>query len=365
MRLALVSLLSGVTCLMKDRQTTFNYSILQVEEFEAVDVDSFVHSRMKSQSPATCLDVPLGKEVDFMMTDVEYLPSTIASKCQPSENAALIKAQLQYLGSNNCTLNRAMSPRVIEFGFGATIASLLKPMMHAIKYGYCLRSPKGLIQYSFEGGDNWGDFFQDWGLHSLRFNHIYKNESTLDDYPWKTETAIEGGYDSAEQMWEDWRQLLAAEESEMVDTGVEMEMKEDESQCAPWFEIQTWTYGSTSDGFGLPLQEKCDRMYSFKEKGLDVLADRFKEKGFFFTVAHLSNFIMRPNEVLQTEMKEAMEDMAWPENEKIIGLHFRRGDSCLEEHQSHGRMCEPFSKYMEHVKRVCRIHVSPMIFAIV
>ncbi|GAB5371868.1 hypothetical protein AAMO2058_001616800 [Amorphochlora amoebiformis] len=241
--------------------------------------------------------------MNFPLKNAEYLPEVFPDTANPAiANAStILESQLSYLGGPNCSsdLGRSLSPRLVEFGFGSTVHSLVKPVMHALKYGYCLADPHGLSRYNCSSWDS-----------------LFRSFKSQDG--------------------------LAATTSKSTVSKIV-----DNTGCASVFENQNWDDDIPGEFV------RCLKLYSRHLHGNDSVPNGLESKGLFFTVSNILRFLVRPSKAVEAEIERTKKRIGWPTNgEKVLGLHFRRGDSCLEHDYARGRKCDNFPKYMEEVRRL-------------
>ena len=90
-----------------------------------------------------------------------------------------------------------------------------------------------------------------------------------------------------------------------------------------------------------------------------ALATAYRERGWFGWSSQVLAFLMRPNDELRRAVTRARDATGLTDalaRGRVVGLHVRHGDSCLDtEKVRMARTCEPLSAYMPHVRRVARL----------
>mmetsp|Transcript_42048 Transcript_42048/g.68288 ORF Transcript_42048/g.68288 Transcript_42048/m.68288 type:complete len:1292 (-) Transcript_42048:158-4033(-) len=237
-----------------------------------------------------------------------HLPNSLTPKKAISEDQFnLAASELDHLTSPDCesVLGRSMTPTLVEWGFGSTVNSVVKPYMHALSYGYCIKNPTGFIKYNCS---NWETLFQP-------VSKPLANEDTC-------------------QM-----EHLALE---------------DPTKCATAFcgKKKYSAIGQPEFFFSSEYHECCAK-YSFDKHGGKMLPKTHVDIGFFGSVSLILHHALRPSKTLQSKINEAKENMKWPKaGTPMIGMHYRAGDACLEEEVTLGRKCDTFETYMSHVHLV-------------
>uniref|UniRef100_A0A7S0DHF0 Alpha-(1,6)-fucosyltransferase N- and catalytic domain-containing protein n=1 Tax=Amorphochlora amoebiformis TaxID=1561963 RepID=A0A7S0DHF0_9EUKA len=232
-----------------------------------------------------------------------YLPDSLYPEALVSEeDFEDFEAHMDYLSSPRCNMGRHIAPTIIEWGFGSSVNSLVKPTMHALKYGYCLKEPHGFMKYNCP---SWKTLF----------------------LPISTPCNI-----SVER------------------TSLHYTALEDDSNCAEVFSRPTsFLKGGQPKLFFSKDYSNCAKMYSYSLNGEEILPKQH-EIPFFFSVSFILRHLLRPSEDLQQQINEQKQKMNWPsKGTPILGLHYRAGDSCLEQEGDLGRKCDSFDKYMEFV----------------
>ena len=302
----------------------------------------------------TC--VPFSElDPDFMLKNDHFLPPRAHDQCRQSKAGKRLSERIARLASPECKMDRALKPRAIEFGFGATLFSLFKPMLHALKNDYCVVNPSGLSRYRNlkECSGGWPSLLQEFSPNRPEYNPIYRDLDFVTHTYWGPRLVMA----NSPEMTPEKAAKLTVERQEKYAKmrhphRASLGAVDDTDPCARWFEAQSWTYGYTTKGVGLPINFACDRLYSYSEHGSDVLPHEARDAGLFMTVAHITKHILRPSAWVRGRIAAAKRRMGWTPGLRMIGVHVRRGDSCLEARYDHGRKCSNFSEYMAHVERI-------------
>jgi len=216
---------------------------------------------------------------------------------------------MDFLTSPQCNLGRKMKLQVVEWGFGATINSIIKPIMHALRFGYCIENPSGYVKYPCPNGV-WNDVF-------LPTSADNKESSAAPDLH-----SFYGGKSGAGKNYNA--------------TFDEVCGKAFNNQSLKNWENKIWN--------------ECGQSYSFMRHGDNVLPQQGKNLGFFPTVSLIIEYLTRPNPSFAKSLEKAKKEANWPaDGVPVIALHYRAGDSCLEYVDALGRKCDKFSVYMAHV----------------
>jgi len=235
----------------------------------------------------------------------EYLPEGLKVEPRISmEEFERFQNEMDFLTSPKCQAGPSFQPNICEWGFGSTMNSIVKPVMHAMQYGYCLKDPKGWDKYNCT---SWTDVFAPVSVPSS-FN---SSDFSLPTKP------------------------------------------SDPTTCAKTF---SKTIHYNEDGQPKFFFEKdyhdCCMKYSHPEHGDDMVPDSLKNIGFFGSVSLILHRFLRPSPRVLQRIEHEMLNMGWPKDKPVLGLHFRAGDACLEEEITLGRRCDNLAFYMEQVDRV-------------
>jgi hypothetical protein len=69
--------------------------------------------------------------------------------------------------------------------------------------------------------------------------------------------------------------------------------------------------------------------------------------GLFTSVSVILHYLYRPSAALEKRIEQEKAAMRWPtDGTPILGIHYRAGDSCLENSWTLGRRCDSFDMYM-------------------
>jgi hypothetical protein len=239
---------------------------------------------------------------DQVLSFKKYLPETFEQGRHELDVRLL--AQLDLLAFNNtCRINQHQTITLIplEFGFGAALHSLVKPVLHALKHGYCLNEPIRFPKYNC----SWQDLF----LPLEQPSGI----SRIDPLP------------------------LPAR----VKRG-------DESRfCMQIFNKEVRYNNEGRPGkFDRKAYRDCMGLYSYPKLGLRALPEEFQRMGLFAVVSTILHRLLRPSTGLKDRISSEKLAMNWPEG-PVLGIHYRAGDSCLEKETSLGRKCDSFDLYMK------------------
>lgn len=247
---------------------------------------------------------------DDELTRVQYLPDELfATDFALSEVLVRdLESELDAITSADCR-GPAIQPNVCEWGFGSALNSIVKAAMHALRYGYCLKDPVGWTKY--------------------------KCENT---------TRLFAPLASA-----------ASPRKEM-EIAIEMPLSNfsDPTSC-----VEVFHTPFELDETGAPLffysdkYKKCMMHYSFGRHGNKMLPPSHRSIGFFASVSLILRYIFRPSPALATRLEQEKKAIKWPSvGSPVLGIHYRAGDSCLEEVHALGRKCEGFDVTMKEADRL-------------
>ena len=265
--------------------------------------------KMDSPHPSTLVGTPVAQ--------ARWTPPTFSFEpaSEPIGRKQIFHA-LNWLTSNDCNLGRSIRPTMIEWGFGATLTSIVKPVMHALKYGYCLVTPPPMVKY------NCSSF-------STLFQPLTTPESVACD----------------DKCDEDVESALQA--------------RHDRSGCSVYYSMPTeYNHMGFPVNFESTTVKKCNEKYSDALRGADALPDLVRGKlDYFETVAYIQARMLRPSDAMMADIERAKQAMGWPKpGTPVLSVHYRAGDSCLEEDVTLGRSCEPFSHHMTYVHQLAGLY---------
>jgi hypothetical protein len=221
----------------------------------------------------------------------------------------VLESELDRTMSADCK-GPSFQPNLCEWGFGSTMNSIVKPAMHALKYGYCMKDPAGWKKFNCS---SWQTLFEP----------VSKSVLT-EEMDAKLSTVVGGNEPSAST-------------------------PEDKTGCAKVFSKKI-----TYNKIGQPTfffeddYKKCVENYSFEAHGDEMLPESHKKIGMFASVSLILNHMWRPNKAVEATIAKKKSDMNWPaDGTPILGIHYRAGDACLEEEVTLGRKCDKFDYYMK------------------
>uniref|UniRef100_A0A7S0CYC4 GT23 domain-containing protein n=2 Tax=Amorphochlora amoebiformis TaxID=1561963 RepID=A0A7S0CYC4_9EUKA len=261
---------------------------------------------------------------DFVHATNVYTPENFTSVRKIEKNreknriySARIEvlSRLAFLTSHECPkwlfdeeeseVNPVITLRVVEWGFGATVHSLVKPIIHAMRYGYCIQGPIRFEKYNCSEG--WEELFRP--LNALKPEFFSKYKSL--DFA-----------QIASKLAKEYKGAREDDHTGCVDAMYMMDL-------------------STVEMFGYSEYRRCMDLYSFPKYGASLLPKPLQEFGMFQVVSFILHALMRPNKDLRRHINTAKREALWPKKgTPVIGLHIRRGDSCLEAPWALGRLCE-------------------------
>lgn len=258
---------------------------------------------------------------NLLETQKHFLPDNDHAKrtCKaPNAIAELMQRQISFVTSKECNLHRRFRPRSMENGFGATMMSLIKPVLHSLTYGYCIDQPKKYQMWSSPSCSGWQCFFQAIGQD---YNSSFSFAST-------------------EATAKVHQEAAAAMMTERVDP---------RKKCIRWWEMQ---YDADGDVYG-PLQEECAMMFSTAINMDEALPHAFRSEGLFFNVAQITNMFYKLSDKVVKRINEKKKRIGFPRTSQVLGLHVRLGDACIKSENSvtsHARHCNQLKDFMPHVK---------------
>ncbi len=235
-----------------------------------------------------------------------YLPAKIVGKqAIPEADYLKLQAELDSLTSSSCSKGRTMQPNLCEWGFGSTVNSLVKPVMHALKYGYCLKDPVGWKKYNCS---NWQSLFAPISKPSVPAGKTVSLASSSSATTAKDTTGCDKVFT---------KKITYS----------------DEGQPEFFFE----------DDY-----HSCVMRYSYGKEGNEMLPASHQSVGFFGSVSFILNQLFRPSTSLAARIVREKKSMGWPaKGTPVLGIHYRAGDACLEEEVTLGRRCDSFDYYMK------------------
>lgn len=191
----------------------------------------------------------------------EFLPATsdAASPSVTMTKGKLAQASrelidvLDFIASDRCTFKKRFRPRAQENGVASTLSSLIKPFLHALRFGYCIETPKGFQLYNKDVEDSWGIYFQDFATVSSNL------PKSSDDIEMKDDTELNSRSSSNDT-------ALFVGGSFVKIT----EMDDSLSECVAVWENQCDYFCQNDMG---DLTEKCHRLYSYEHNGDEILPE--------------------------------------------------------------------------------------------
>jgi len=251
-----------------------------------------------------------GAKGDVELGRSRYLPKSLEGHSLLMDDAQFqrLQAEIDALTAEECR-GDTLQLHVIEWGLGSALNSLVKPVQHALKNGYCMNEPIGWKKFNCSGG--WGSLFAPFSEPRVVGQHI---DETFN----KRHLSVE-----------------------LVDT----------SECSRVFNMST----DYNHQYGFPElfftkeYRACSKQYSFAEHGVDMLPASHRSIGHFASVALILSYLYRPSPILERLIHEHKAQMDWPTDNgttPVLGIHYRSGDSCLEMTFVFGRRCDPFDVYM-------------------
>eukprot|EP00466_Bigelowiella_natans_P020441 jgi/Bigna1/134182/aug1.24_g8890 len=208
-----------------------------------------------------------------------YLPKLLHNKIElPKANLSRFMGYVNS-ASSQCSLSRKMKlSSVAKPGETASaIATLVKPMMHALKFGYCVETP---VLAKEDSCNLWGEFLEPFGSPA--------SKSLV------AETAEKSAFTLAEL--------------------------EDKTDCATAF---------SKPAMGDSAFEKCLKQYSFKSHGGEALSKSHKTLGFFRGVTAMMAYLTRPTKSLSAHIDAVKKELEWPQSD-ILALSVHKGASFAE-----------------------------------
>jgi len=248
-----------------------------------------------------------GAEGDVELVRSRYLPKSLEGHSLLMDDAHFqsLQTEIDALTAEECR-GDTLQLHVIEWGLGSALNSLVKPVQHALKNGYCMNEPIGWKKFNCSGG--WDSLFAPFSEPRVVGQHIDETFS---------------------------------KRHELVDT----------SECSRVFNMST----DYNHQYGFPElfftkeYRACSKQYSFAEHGVDMLPASHRSIGHFASVALILSYLYRPSPILERLIHEHKAQMDWPTDNgttPVLGIHYRSGDSCLEMTFVFGRRCDPFDVYM-------------------
>uniref|UniRef100_A0A7S3ZAW9 Alpha-(1,6)-fucosyltransferase N- and catalytic domain-containing protein n=1 Tax=Lotharella globosa TaxID=91324 RepID=A0A7S3ZAW9_9EUKA len=269
---------------------------------------------------------------DFMLDSRMHLPPNRPTmSCERlagvSDDGKEFEQILSEIGSNNTDCVDGFRPKAVENGFGASLASLVKPLMHAVKFQQCVYTPV-MKMWSGKKCNGFECFFQSLApaAGTTRAPHVQFTE--------KDAAKCEEGYRNA-------------------------------SFCPTWWNFQREQEDPPDNATEAALSDNCLYSYSFTELGEDVLPQEFIDNGLFFTVSHILKHIMRPNKKLAKMIQKAKYSMGWPNDTttQVLSVHVRQGDACIKSSANFkGRQCDGLAHYIPAIQLMADTYGFKYIF---
>ena len=252
---------------------------------------------------AACAD-PATLPLDYPLRHEQLLPELGARGGTSDDRLA---CELRSLGATQqCSLDRVLMPVVKEYGFGATVHALLKPILFALKQEPPLTplTPQ-LLLYTDGGRCATRDL-------SCYFSPLAKCEAVP--------IALPNG--------------SALPKSALVATQVSANGVPHVAPALPGARhVRDFTWSEVT------------------RNGRRSLPSRHRAKGLFWVIAQLLAFVMRPGAELEALLARQRRKLRWPATAPVLGLHVRRGDACSAgELQRTRRDCTALADYMPAVR---------------
>lgn len=210
---------------------------------------------------------------------------------------------------------KGFRPQGIENGLGATLSSLVKPMMHAVKYQQCVYTPR----------------FKMWTGRKCKGYECFFQPMASPKTTTRAKTLT-------------FTQKMA----KMADDGIL-----NASWCPTWWQYQMEQEDPPVNETESAISDNCLFAYSWTNLKDDMLPEEYADRGLFFNVAHIAKHMLRPSAAMQKRLKKVKKRLGWPKRTTpVLALHVRKGDACLavnNEHNFYGRQCDPLSHYMPSV----------------
>jgi hypothetical protein len=245
---------------------------------------------------------------DTVLNQSRFLPGRLEEGQLNKETELQLLAELDLLASPTCEVagQRPLQLTLLEWGFGATLNSLVKPVLHALKNTYCLKEPVDFFKFDCAGG--WKELFSPLSQYSSG-----DNSSRITLKPTKNKSSKScahmfrrnGGYDQHGRPISFWR----------------------------------------------PSYQKCMELYSHRKFGTAMLPAKYRHMGHFALVSTMLGWLLRPSVSIQDRIRHEKHAMQWPSTgTPVLGIHFRAGDSCIETEKNLGRQCDAFDEYMREAE---------------
>eukprot|EP00466_Bigelowiella_natans_P012706 jgi/Bigna1/85856/estExt_fgenesh1_pg.C_60268 len=259
---------------------------------------------------------------DYMIDLRMHLPPnrpelTCEQLAKNSDDGKEMRQILSQIASSKHDCVKGYRPKAVENGLGASLASLIKPMMHAVKYQQCVYTPK-LKMWAGK---------QD---HCKGYECYFQAMA-----PEKTTT--KSAHVSFSKKW-----------ASLVEDG-----ERNASFCPTWWGFQREQEDPPENRTEASLSDNCLYSYSFTEQGEAVLPQEFSHRGLFFTVSHIVNHLTRPSKKLQAMIEKAKWQMKWPNDtsELMLSVHVRQGDACIKSSSNfQGRKCDGLAHYIPSIQ---------------
>lgn len=296
------------------------------------------------------------------------------------EGARALRSALTYISGPSCSFSRSIQPRAMENGVGSTIFSLVKPLLHALAYGYCVRTPKDFRLYAdVESGGRWEYFFRAFSeTPSVDQKSTQSNKSGPvgaemfgdDASMWYVNSHPFASLFGAEMRGKDTE--TSEDYENLLENDLELlrEAVDPVTECVPWWENQCDYYcddvyaeyfrthgGTTADGGAVDIEElrsHCAHHFSRRGPGVTALHPLIRKLGWFYLTSHLVSFIATPSARVAQAVHARGVGLGWRSKGKpVLALHVRQGDACLKDQMKHhNRRCSQLADYMPHVRAI-------------
>lgn len=330
---------------------------------------------------------------DFMHARREYFPGqekhhSSVSAPQKVTEATLHAARslnhlLSFVTGNDCSLSSSFRPRPLENGFGSTLSSLVKPIFHAIKYGYCLKTPHNLTLYKGSSCPHgrWSCYLESWSDSGCAPVTLPDTVSSgpVESAHAAESSALKSSFTSTSAS------SLADKDIESVSKNVLLHpqhtqlgqatslgtksiekvkeptfrTKDPHEMCVDWWELQreplaNQTVHGTAE---TDIQTTCANAFSYRLHKRKVFPEDLQRSTLFFVVSRILSFVVRPSHALHSRIVAKKKRIGWDNAKRngVIGLHVRLGDSCAPpfgRFHEKGRTCDPLSAYMPSLRKM-------------
>ena len=241
-----------------------------------------------------CQDASL-LPADFLTRTAEYLPPAETASGDAAADAERLQADIRAVQQpSNCSLGGVLMPVLKEYGMGATLHGLVKPLLHSLKTQTALLSP-AFSMYADRRRCAAADF-------TCYFRALSRCDRAPISVPGATST------------------IHARHVAKVPDAARH---------------VNAFMYTEVT------------------RNGDRALPAAYRHRGLFWVVAQLLRYLLRPAPPLLAHIRRRQRELRWPRDAPVLGVHVRKGDSCAPgEGERTVRVCDGLDAYMPAIRRI-------------